>query len=127
VIGVISRVRESKNPLWEQILSAGALCQNLCLAANASGFGANWVTEWYAYDPAAREGLGLDKRDHVAGFIYLGTPAAPPQERDRPALEKIVTHWKPGEPIRNGADYGQAGLGYPQPGFDFSAVLNQND
>ena len=33
------------------ILSSGAACYNLCLAANAMGYGSNWLTEWYSYSP----------------------------------------------------------------------------
>lgn len=102
IIGVISRPRPGKHPEWEQILSAGAACQNLCLAANALGFGANWLSEWYAYDDAVHEGLGLDARDRVAGFVYIGTPKVPPEERPRPDLDKIVTLWAPGAPLNRG-------------------------
>jgi nitroreductase len=35
-------------PEWEQVLSCGAACLNLCLAANAMGLGTCWITEWYA-------------------------------------------------------------------------------
>ncbi len=40
VIAVVSRVTPHRGaPEWEQILSAGAACFNLCLAANAMGYG----------------------------------------------------------------------------------------
>ncbi len=117
VIAVISRFREGKHPLWEQILSAGAACQNLCIAAHALGFGTNWVTEWYAYNKTFREGIGLDERDHVAGFIYIGTPAEAPAERDRPDLSAITTYWEPECTLNKGAAYGQPGMGLPRTGF----------
>jgi nitroreductase len=117
VIGVISRVREGKHPVWEQILSAGAACQNLCLAANALGFATNWLTEWYSYSPAFKAALGLDARDHVAGFIYIGTATGQPDERPRPDLSAITTWWQPGAALNKGAEYGQAGLGIPRAGF----------
>jgi len=120
VIAVVSRIRESKNPVWEQILSAGALCQNLCLAANAMGFGSNWLTEWYAFDDTVRAGFGLDARDHFAGFIYIGTPKEPPKERDRPDLAELTTFWEPGKPAQKGEKYGQKDKGFPETGFDFS-------
>ena len=122
VIAVVSRIRKSKNPVWEQILSAGAVCQNLCLAANALGFGSNWVTEWYAYNEMVRNELGLDERDHIAGFIYIGTPAEQPAERDRPDLDQIVSYWKPGDKVTKGDQYGQEGVGWPETGFDFSKI-----
>lgn len=121
VITVVSRIRESKNPVWEQILSAGALCQNLCLAANALGFGSNWVTEWYAYDETVRAAFGLDARDNFAGFVYLGTPKEPPAERDRPDLDQLVTFWEPEGALRKGDQYGKQGLGLPEAGFKVNA------
>lgn len=91
VVAVISRVRESiPIPEWEQILSAGAVCQNLVIAAHSIGFVANWITEWCAYHPLVKERLGLKSGERVAGYIYIGTSAAPLEERIRPELDKIV-------------------------------------
>ena len=78
VVAVISRIRESKIPVWEQLLSAGACCYNICLAANARGYATNWLTQWYAFHPDIRDYLGLEnERDNVAGFIFIGTATAP--------------------------------------------------
>ncbi len=53
VIAVVSRAAPHvKIPEWEQVLSAGAAAMSLVLAAHALGYGANWITEWYAYDRA---------------------------------------------------------------------------
>ena len=94
VVGVISTARELiKIPLWEQELSAGAVCQNLLIAAHASGFVANWITEWYAYHPKVKERLGLKPGERVAGFIYIGTSAVELEERPRPDMEKIVSYF----------------------------------
>ncbi|MEM8573314.1 MAG: nitroreductase [Pseudomonadota bacterium] len=95
VIAAVSRVTvPSPVPEWEQILSAGAACQNLVVAASALGFGVNWITEWCAYSAGVRRALGLADNERVAGFIYIGTPSVQPQERPRPALEEIVSAWK---------------------------------
>jgi nitroreductase len=94
-VAVISRPVESKIPEWEQILSAGAACMNLVIAAQAMGYGANWITDWYAYDPEAQALLGLEVADRVAGFVHLGTPAEAPAERVRPDLDAITAWWKP--------------------------------
>ena len=92
VIGVISAVREQiKIPMWEQELSAGAVCQNILIAAHALGFVGNWLTEWYAYHPVVKEKLGLKPGERVAGFIYIGTAREELEERPRPELEKIVS------------------------------------
>src|SRR5581483_2363153 len=69
VIGVVSRVREGiAIPEWEQILSAGACCMNILIAAQSLGYGANWITEWCAFHPLVRERLGLTSGERIAGF-----------------------------------------------------------
>ena len=94
VIAVISRVRDNPGaPEWEQILSAGAACQNLLIAATSLGFGAQWITEWYAYSSAVKSALGLGDGERVAGFVYIGTAKEKPEERERPDLGDIVTPW----------------------------------
>lgn len=96
VVAVVSRVAKRPGaPEWEQILSAGAAAFNLCLAANASGYGTNWLTEWIAYSPYVREKLGLAENERIAAFVYIGTPMEKPEERERPKLADIVTRWAP--------------------------------
>lgn len=93
-IAVVSRpVASPKIPVWEQELSAGAVCMNLLIAAEAMGFGANWITDWYAYDAEATAALGLAAGERIAGFVHIGTPSAPRQERDRPRLDDVV-EWR---------------------------------
>lgn len=92
VVGVVSCAAPNpKIPEWEQVLSAGAVCMNLCLAAHAHGFAASWVTEWPAYDPAARALFGLTESERIAGFIYIGRPALALEDRPRPALSAKTT------------------------------------
>lgn len=80
-------------PEIEQTLSAGAACFNLCLAANALGYGTSWITEWYAFNTSVAKVLGLGAHEVVAGFIYIGTPTEIQPDRDRPDLSTIATHW----------------------------------
>jgi nitroreductase len=94
VVAVVSRVTPNPAaPEWEQILSCGAACFNLCLAANALGFGTCWITEWYSYSPAVRAAMGLGPNERIAGFVYIGTAKEAQPDRDRPQLTKIVTRW----------------------------------
>ncbi len=92
VMVVSSPKDASAIPLWEQQLSAAAVCTLFLVAAGAMGFGANWITDWYAYEPQARGILGLAEGEAVAGFIHLGTPAEPPQERDRPDVQSLISY-----------------------------------
>lgn len=92
VVAVISTAAPHvKIPEWEQQLSAGAVCLNLILAANALGYVANWLTEWFAYDQRAWPLLGVREGEKVAGFIHIGSSDFPPVERPRPDLAEIVT------------------------------------
>lgn len=94
VVGVVSRVREAiPIPEWEQTLSAGAVCQNMLIASHALGFVAGWITEWPAYNALVKERLGLKPGERIAGFVYIGRPAVPLEERVRPELAKIVTYF----------------------------------
>ena len=94
VIAVVSRAAPHvKIPEWEQQLSAGAASMALVLAANALGFVASWITEWYAYDRAVLDALGLGAHERMAGFVHIGRPRKPPEERDRPKLADIVSRF----------------------------------
>jgi nitroreductase len=94
VIAVVSRASPHvKIPEWEQVLSAGAAAMSLVLAAHALGYGANWITEWYAYDRRVLDALGLKEHERIAGFIHIGRPAHPPEDRPRPPLEEIATRF----------------------------------
>lgn len=94
-IAVISRTKTSDIHEWEQILSAGAVCTTLLYAAQALGYGANWITDWYAYDAQAKTILGLEAQEQVAGFILLGSIKEPPLERERPDAKALTSTWRP--------------------------------
>lgn len=94
VVAVVSRVVDTVGaPEWEQVLSCGAACQNLCLAANAMGFGSLWVTRWYAYSSGVSAHLGLAANERIAGYIHIGTAREQQPDRKRPALAEIVTRY----------------------------------
>ncbi len=93
-IAVTSKIQPgTKIPDWEQELSAAAVCMTLLTAAGAMGFGASWITDWYAYEPEARAILGLEPDERIAGFVHIGTPAEPPLERVRPDSEALTRYW----------------------------------
>lgn len=96
VVAVISSVnREHKTPEWEQILTAGAVAQNLVISATASGYAAQWLTEWYAYDAHVLQALGLEAHERVVGFVYIGTAAEAPKERARMDASELTAPWTP--------------------------------
>jgi len=89
---VVSIAAPASKPVWEQELSAGAVCMNLEHAAAALGFSSSWITDWYSYDPDALPLFGVRAGEKIAGFIHIGTAAEPPLERERPDLSAITQH-----------------------------------
>lgn len=92
VVVLSSPKPESYIPLWEQELSAGAACMNLLHAAHAMGFVAGWLTGWAAYSDAVRDAFGAAPA-RIAGFVFIGSPSQPLEERARPDLGQTVSHW----------------------------------
>ena len=100
VVAVVSVVTPGiKIPEWEQVLSAGAACQNMLNAATALGHAAQWLTEWYAYDGYVRAALELEENEKIAGFLYFGAAAGVPKERVRPTPEERVSRWRAGPSV----------------------------
>ena len=94
IVAVLSRVHKGhKIPEWEQVLSAGAACQNMLVSAQSMGYAAQWLTEWYAYDADVKAAIGAEAGDEIAGFVYFGHPMAEGKERARPEYDNIVTEW----------------------------------
>jgi nitroreductase len=94
VVALSKPVAGSKIPVWEQELSSGAACMNLLTAAHALGFVGSWLTGWPAYSDAVRDAFG-DADERIAGFLFLGSPARPLEERPRPDFAAVVTAWQP--------------------------------
>jgi nitroreductase len=92
VIALSSPLQGTKIPVWEQELSCGAACMNLLLAAHSMGFAAGWITGWAAYSRDVRSAFARDG-ERIAGFLYIGTPAFPLEDRPRPPLDQVLSDW----------------------------------
>ncbi|KQW83926.1 nitroreductase family protein [Brevundimonas sp. Root1279] len=93
ILVVSAPVPSQKVPKWEQRLSAGAVCMNIEHAADALGYSASWITDWYSYDAKAKALYGVSEDERVAGFIHLGALAEAPLERPRPDVAAL-TEWR---------------------------------
>ena len=96
IVLISSPIRGHKIPVWEQELSCGAVGMNLLHAAHALGYVGGWITGWQAYSPRVTHAF-CNEGERIAGFIFLGTPASPLEERIRPALADHVVQWQPPE------------------------------
>jgi nitroreductase len=86
---------DGKIPEIEQVISAGAAAQNMLHAALALGFNGVWKTGGAAYDEQVKVALGLESKDAIVGFLYLGTDEDGPGSLPRPDWRKFVQHWPP--------------------------------
>ncbi len=91
---ISSPIQGHKIPVWEQELSCGAVGMSLLQAAHALGYVGGWITGWQAYSPRVTRAF-CRAGERIAGFIFLGTPANPLEERTRPALADHVSEWQP--------------------------------
>jgi nitroreductase len=82
-----------KVPPVEQLIAAGAAAQNIMLAAFSLGFNAMWKTGTAAYDETIKSALGLEPKDSVVGFIYLGTDVSGAGTLQRQPPHYRVQYW----------------------------------
>jgi len=93
LVAVVSLAADGMRvPAWEQILSAGAACQNLLIATHALGYVGCWLTEPGAYLPGMADALGVPG-GRIAGFLFLGTAGKPLEERPRATPDAVIGRW----------------------------------
>lgn len=94
IVALSCPVEPSKIPRWEQELSCGAALMNLLSATHALGYAGGWVTGWAAYSSTVTRAFGREE-DRIAGFVFMGTPSQPLEERPRPTYDDAVSDWIP--------------------------------
>jgi nitroreductase len=64
---------------------------NIVNAAEAAGWGGNWLSGWPSHDPAfVAAAFGCIKGETVAGIIHIGSYSHAAPDRPRPDLDKII-------------------------------------
>ena len=93
VVVISTAAPHPKIPLWEQQMSAAAVCFNLVMAAQAHGFDAQWQSDWVAYDAVTMAAIGCVGDERIAGLIYMGTSTVPLEDRPRPDAAALTKYW----------------------------------
>jgi len=93
IVALSTPAHASHIPIWEQELSAGAACMNLLIATHAEGLAGGWLTGWAAYSDIVRDAFG-QPGERIAGFLFLGTPTRPLEERPRPERDAVLAIWE---------------------------------
>lgn len=96
-LAVIARLGpDAKIPEVERVSTAACVCLLLLQAAQAEGFGAQWLTGWPAYDrPFLEDTLGLAPDEQLVGTLAIGTATVEVPERERPDVAALLTDWRP--------------------------------
>ncbi|MEQ7872973.1 nitroreductase [Sphingomonas sp. ASV193] len=94
VVLVAAPTQGHKIPVWEQELSVGAAAMNLLLAAHALGYVGGWITGWAAMSTRVRAAF-CAPGESIAGFLFLGSPGVPLEERPRPSPDTVARAWSP--------------------------------
>jgi len=96
VVIVVSQVW-SDDPVTnlEDYASVCCATQNLMLAAHAEGLATKWRTGEMCDFAACKDFLGLDQKDRIVGYIYLGhpSPGVGPDRRERQPAQVAWFGW----------------------------------
>lgn len=82
-----------KVPVVEQIVATGAAAQNMLLTLQAMGYGAVLLSGPNAHDSLVKAAFGLQAKDELIGFIYVGTVTEETREKRRPEAAQFVSTW----------------------------------
>lgn len=74
IIAISPYVEHPKVPRIEQIESAACSVFAMQQAAFAQGLSGVWRTGFFAQSLKVKELLGIDAKDEIVGYLYLGTP-----------------------------------------------------
>jgi nitroreductase len=77
-------------PEVEDIEAVACAVQNIYLSVTAYGLGGYWTTGGVTYLEKAKSFFGLDEKDKLLGFFYIGHIAVPSASGRRKPLEEIV-------------------------------------
>ena len=94
-LAVVTRLGpDEKIPDSERRATAACVCLLLLQAAQAEGFGAQWLTGWLAYDrPFLENTMGLSVDEQLVGTIAIGTPQVAVPDRERPDPCALLRDW----------------------------------
>ena len=91
VVVIASPKPHAKVPQIEQVLSAGAVCLGILNAAEAAGWGANWLSGWPSHERGFIEAaFGATATETVAGIVHIATETNLGPDRTRPDLTRMI-------------------------------------
>jgi nitroreductase len=87
---------DAKIPASERFATASCVCLLLLQAAQAEGFGAQWLTGWLTHDrDFLEQTLRLSPDEVLVGTLAIGSTNTQPTERERPDIHTLLSDWQP--------------------------------
>lgn len=86
----IGMKRNERVPEVEEIISVACAVQNMYLTAAAYGIGCYWTTGGVTYYPGVNSFFGLDEKDKLLGFFYIGEIEVPSPQSNRKSIDEKV-------------------------------------
>jgi nitroreductase len=85
----MKRDEKERLPEIEEIEAVACAVQNMYLTAAAYGIGCYWGSGGITYMEEAKPFFGLDKKDRLLGFFYIGMPKKWPKGKRKSIHDKI--------------------------------------
>ena len=85
----MQRDPKEKIPEVEEVEAVACAVQNMYLTAAAYGVGCYWGSGGVTYYPEANDFFGLDPKDKLLGFLYIGMPGKWPAGKRNPIADKV--------------------------------------
>ncbi|MGM0561482.1 MAG: nitroreductase family protein [Pseudomonadota bacterium] len=92
-VGARINAEHPKVPVIEQYEAAMAASQNMLLATEALGYGGVFLSGPNTYDEQVKAAFGLEGKDALVGFLYIGTPREPLKEKRRLSPWQVTRSW----------------------------------
>ncbi len=87
----MKRDEKERLPEVEEIEAVACAVQNMYLTAAAHGVGCYWGSGGVTYFEEAKSFFGLEPRDKLLGFFYIGMPRSKwPRSKRKPISDKVV-------------------------------------
>lgn len=87
----MKRDEKERLPEIEEVEAVACAVQNICLTAAAYGVGSYWGSGGITYFEDAKPFFGLEPKDKLLGFVFLGYPKSDwPEGKRNPIGEKVT-------------------------------------
>jgi len=86
----MKRDPDERVPEIEEVEAVACAVQNMYLTATVYGMGCYWGSGGITYIETAKTFFGLEEKDKLLGFLYIGVPEMWPEGKRKPIENKVT-------------------------------------